>query len=214
MSWLSTNSAAINQWVDTLSKLALITSLIVGGFWTYILFVRKDAPALEFHAGFDTDIRWTDAGEKDLCWGIVRATLKNEGIKPFNVTEIYLRGWYYPIAMSHGNDERANPAPDVGHPAVLNVQRIMSRQPDVTHVFNASNSTLPGGDLLPGLLSHYPPGAEANQETKFVFKRDPKSAVLFKIDVKTGENFHFIPSSFVDDTVCGGRAEPESKPSR
>jgi hypothetical protein len=133
--------------------------------------------------------------------------------EPFNVTEVNLRAWYYPIAMSHGNDGGVHPAPESGRPAVLNVQRIMSEQPTITHVFNASNSTLPGGDILPGLLSHYPPGAEANQEVKFVFKRDPKSAVLFKVDVKTGENFHFIPSSFADDTVCGGRAEPESKQS-
>lgn len=91
----------------------------------------------------------------------------------------------------------------------------MSREPDLTKSFNSENTKVPGGDFLPGLLAHYPPGGEAHQDVSFVFKRDPTSGVILKVDVTTAskKNQQFVSGAFTRDQICGELKEEESKTS-
>ena len=211
--WLSKNRESINSWTDTVSHVATVIALIVGGVWTYMLFVKKDAPALEYRGKLNTDIQWTASHEKDYCWGTLQATVKNEGLSSFDVTDVLIRGWYYTIKTSAAKDENSLPAPGAKRPTMIDDQQIMSREPDFSRSYDSENSKLPGGDILPGLLTHYPPGGEAHQDTSFVFERDPTSGVILKVDVTTGgkHSQQFVSGAFTGDQICGELKEEEPK---
>ena len=76
----------IQACTDTLSHIAQILALLIGGFWTYKVFVRTQVPALEYRGSLTSGLIWDESAEKDLCWAAVTLDLKNEGVSSFEVS--------------------------------------------------------------------------------------------------------------------------------
>lgn len=213
--WLADHAETVNKWANSIGQVAVVTSLIVGGIWTYRLFVKKDVPSLEYRGQLTADIKWYGSREKDLCWANLTTTLKNEGVSTFDVTNILIRGWYYSIKTSPTNNGTDLLAPKVRQPTLVDDRLLMSRDPDLSRAYDKENLKLPDGDTLPGLITHYPPGGESHQDIAFIFKRDPTGGVIFKVDVTTSGNNkqQFVSSSYVSDQICGElKEEPAATP--
>src|SRR6476660_8311872 len=114
--WLGDHKDSINTWTDAASHVAVVASLVIGGLWTYRLFVLKEAPALEVNGQLDTDLRWTESREKGYCWANLHSDLKNKGISPFRVTNVRISGWYNKLKLSSENGGLQ--APIEGYPTI------------------------------------------------------------------------------------------------
>jgi len=91
------------NWSEVLKNFCQIAAVLVAGWWTYHLFVKKEAPGLEARGSASSEIKWqsiSGSSDKEVDFQLL---LQNTGMTSFNVSKIRVRGWEFD--MSSGADK-------------------------------------------------------------------------------------------------------------
>lgn len=149
------------NWSEVLKNYAQIFAIMVAGWWTYHLFMQKDAPGLEARGNVTSDLNWyqtagTDDWEVDF--GIL---LENKGTTSFNISKIRIRGWEFDFGSTADHIQFFDPV------------KIQSQRP-----FFEETYPLRAGAVLP-FPSHYPPGATNANSFVWLLKPDCKKRIYF-----------------------------------
>jgi hypothetical protein len=140
------------QWVwantDSISKWAQIAALIVAGYWTYVKFIKTEAPSLETAARLQfSDLKVYPTG--DSCRLKIRAIMHNDGHTIFWLRRFQIQGWRSEAPRAAG-----------GNPAYFDVNKMLQGE----RVLNAD----PPPDLI--LNQKYTPGSSIDQDFSWDIK--------------------------------------------
>jgi hypothetical protein len=136
ISWIWANTDNITKWIQ-------IVALAVAGYWTYIRFIRVDAPTLEPVSRVEFDGPRFDPHDES-CRVKIGLKVFNEGHSGFAVSRVQIQGW------------QGSPAPQkttVGNAAYFNTEWMREGVP-MLNVNSVPDSLL---------NRNYPPGTHFDQ---------------------------------------------------
>jgi hypothetical protein len=142
------------NWSDVLKNLFQVAAVLVAGWWTYHLFVKKEAPGLEARGSASSKIEWqsiSGSSDKEVDFQLL---LQNTGTTSFNVSKIWVRGWEFDMSS---RPERIR---------FLDVDQIKTQPPFFDKAYELNQ-----GASIP-FPSHYPPGASNYNSFTWVLKPD------------------------------------------
>jgi hypothetical protein len=154
----------LKDWSETAKNLAQIVALAVGGYWTYTVYVHKDAPSLQTHATTGGGFEWSTV-DAESCMGTFYVNLKNDGQTDFNVDRVRLRLW-----------EFENPKA-LGAIAFVDLNSIQSGRPLFERVYKEGI-----------FVRHFPPNYGRNDSYSWIFKRKQDSNVIVSMEFFTNAN--------------------------
>ena len=142
------------SWSEVLKNYCQIVAVLVGGWWTYHLFVKKEAPWLEARGSASSEIKWQSISGSDDKQVDFQLILRNTGTTSFNISKIRVRGWEFDMA---GLTEKIR---------FFDVDKIKTQEPffDKTYKLDPSSS-------IP-FPSHYPPEASGYNSFTWILKPD------------------------------------------
>jgi hypothetical protein len=131
----------MKDWSETIKNYCQVLAVLIAGWWTYHLFVQKEAPALEARGNATSELNWfptAGADDWEVDFGV---TLENKGTTSFNISKIRIRAWEFDYGSAKD------------HIAFFDPDQIQSKPPSFEKTY-----PLQKGSVLP-FPSHYPPGA-------------------------------------------------------
>jgi hypothetical protein len=146
------NLETTRRWSDVLKNYCQIVAIFVGAWWTYNLFVKKDAPGLEARGTVISDLKWFPTAIPETAEVVFAVVLENKGTTSFDISKIRIRGWEF----------------DFGNPA----ERIVFFDPaEMLHkTFHDRAYKLTPKSSLP-FPAHYPPGAVMTNSFAWLIKQ-------------------------------------------
>lgn len=73
-----------------------ILAILVAGYWTYLKFIRTEAPLFETNASIDRDLSPAE-DRGGSCLRFFNVTLENTGKSAFTVERVVTRVWKFPL---------------------------------------------------------------------------------------------------------------------
>jgi len=156
------------NWSEVLKNYCQVAAVLVAGWWTYHLFVKKEAPGLEARGSASSEIKWQSISGSDDKEVDLQLVLQNTGMTSFNVSKIRVRGWEFDMAR---REEKIT---------FFDVDTIKTEPPffDKTYELDPSSS-------IP-FPSHYPPGGSNYNSFSWVLKPDCTKRLYFVAEVYQG----------------------------
>jgi hypothetical protein len=152
-------------WSELIKNYVQIAAIVIGGIWTYRLFIQKDAPGLEARGTTDSYIQVLPTGANDGTREIVFSVrVENKGTSSFDISKIRVRGWEFEFGKASSHLEYFDP------------KKWQSEKPffDETYELTAESG--------PPFPSHYPPGAILTNSFTWLAKPDCGKRVFFQAE--------------------------------
>lgn len=201
--WAFSNEK-VNKSVDSINKIVQTLAIVIAGIWAYKSFFESVKPGLEFRGKVTTDLDWSLMTDETVCKAQFGATITNDGIRPFDVSDVNVRAWFYrigdrPPAASDENEKIAViAAPTINTPTLVEENAVENFTP----FFNFETSD----EQESVLIGHFPPQGGAHKTWSWFFKKEPERGVIFRVDFRTKDNT--AGYAWSTDEICG---EPEKK---
>jgi hypothetical protein len=183
---LGVNPERTRQWSEVIKNYLQIAAIVVGAWWTYNLFVKKDAPGLEARGNVISDLTWSPPASPDYSEVVFAVLLENKGTTSFDISKIRLRAWEF----------------DFGNPTKRFVFFDSAKM--LTETFFDEEYKLTPQSSLP-FPSHYPPGAAMNNSFAWLIKKPDCSKRLYFVAEFFQKGTEDTPTWF---TYSWGRACP------
>src|SRR5438128_6114500 len=93
------NMDSTKNWSEVLKNYCQIAAVLVAGWWTFHLFVKKEAPGLEARGSASSQIKWqsiSGSNDKEVDFEVL---LQNTGATSFNLSKIRVRAWEFDIPL-------------------------------------------------------------------------------------------------------------------
>src|SRR2546423_1579546 len=136
------NDEKTRHWSEVIKNYCQIGAIILGGWWTYRLFIKKEAPGLEARGTTISGIQWIRTSAKDETRELVfSVTLENKGSSSFDISKIRVRGWEFEFGRATNHLEFFDP------------EKMQSEKTFFERTYNLTSNS---GPPFP---SPYPPGA-------------------------------------------------------
>ncbi|HEX5603357.1 MAG TPA: hypothetical protein VFX63_12440 [Pyrinomonadaceae bacterium] len=128
------------DWSEVIKNFAQIVAIVIAGFWTYHLFMQKDAPGLEVRGAAYSDLTWSRLRDSDSYLVDYHPSISNEGNSSFDISKINVKAWQFDPETQ---PERLN---------YVDPETIRSEKPffEKTYQLSETSSSV--------FASHYPPG--------------------------------------------------------
>jgi hypothetical protein len=157
------NLEKTRHWSELVKNYFHVIAIIVGAWWTYILFIQKDAPLLEARGNATSEILWflttsPNENEREVVFLVI---LANTGSSSFDISKIRVRGWEFDFG-NHAD-----------RLAFFDPEEMQEQEP-----FFKKTYDLTSGSGLP-FPSHYPPGASMKNSFVWLIKPDCKKRIYF-----------------------------------
>lgn len=157
------NRESMKDWSEALKNCVEIIAIIIAAWWTYHLFIQKDAPGLEARGSATGQISWYQPksglpGEVEVEIGVA---LENKGTTSFDISRIHVRAWEFDIGPHEGGFIYFDP------------EKIQQNAPFFDHTYS-----LNAASALP-FPAHYPPGYSFNNSFTWLMKPDCKKWIYF-----------------------------------
>src|SRR2546430_3410371 len=151
------------HWSDVVRDYFPIAAILLGGLWTYIIFIQKDFPLLEARGNATSDIFWfrTTSPNEDDREVVFNVVLENRGSSSFDISKIRVRGWEFDFGT------------DAGHLAYFDPIKMQEKK-----TFHDETYNLTSGSGLP-FPSHYPPGASMTNSFVWLIKPKCEKRIYF-----------------------------------
>jgi hypothetical protein len=159
------------SWSEIFKNYCQVAAIIIAGWWTYHLFIQKDAPGLEARGNVTSEISWYQTAGSDDWEVNFSVSLENKGTTSFNISKIRVRGWEF----DYGSAKK--------HLDFIDPNKIQSGA-----TFSDTTYTSKAKSGLP-FPSHFPPGAAAGNSFVWLLKDpDCKKRIYFLAEFyKDGE---------------------------
>jgi Domain of unknown function (DUF5069) len=89
----------IKDWSEIIKSFCQVVAIVVAGWWTYHLFLKKEAPGLEARGSASSKIEWTSVSGSSEYEVDFQVNLENTGTTSFNISTIRVRGWEFDVAQ-------------------------------------------------------------------------------------------------------------------
>jgi hypothetical protein len=140
------------QWSEVIKNYCQIGAILLGGWWTYSLFVKKDAPLLEARGNCISELKWFPTASPENLEVVFAVVLENKGSTSFDISKIRVRGWEFDFGSSTERLTFFDPA------KMQEKDRFLNETYELT-----PSSSLP-------FPSHYPPGATMTNSFVWLIK--------------------------------------------
>jgi hypothetical protein len=190
-------------WVDTLSKIAQIVAVVVGGIWAWSIFQRTTAPGLESKLSVQSRLTWNDTSDRNVCEAVLHVSAKNDGQRAFDIDsgnpQVALEARTADLGTLPRPGRTGNPVPIE---SALRGKWVQLRV-DEPIVFKRD------------LAGHYPPGFLNESEATFLFARLPHRRIEFYLSLSGQESKSLLPFApqekvenyaWASDQLCGQTA--------
>jgi hypothetical protein len=158
---------SIKVWSEIVKNIAEILAILIAGLWTYNLFLREDAPALELRATIDNNLTWTKLADNNSCEAVMRVHFENTGTSTFDITKVYVTGWKFRLEKS-----------DQTFAEYFDLEKIKrSGELFFEKTYDVANSS--EESLLQPFVQHYSPGDMYTHNFRWVITSQQDSQVLF-----------------------------------
>ncbi len=144
--------------------------------WTWSIWTRTTAPGLESKLNATSSTQWFALSDKTLCQGEVTVTIKNDGQRSFEVSDVALRGYTIDVKLL--------PKPANDKPSPIDFDYIQNHGTPV--------SLLPE-PLKTDLSGHYAPGVETHSTAEILFAKSVDTFFLFQADISARESRGLLP---------------------
>jgi len=160
------NPQSAKDWSEPVKNYVQVAAIIVAGWWTYNLFVQKDAPGLEARGNATSRTYWNAASDSpDSDWELeFNVLLENKGTTSFDISKVHVRGWEFDPPNREGDLTFFDPEAVQRGPTFFD------------HVYD-----IKPGQVLP-FPSHYPPGASYENAFVWLVKPDCNKRVYFEAE--------------------------------
>jgi hypothetical protein len=187
---LGKHSESIRTWTDSLSHIAQVVALLVGGIWTYRVFVLSEAPSLEARGDISVNLDWQAlTSPSDSCLGRFRVVFNNQGKRALDLRQVRVEGW-----LTDGLPSKPAPREISTETLVARGQKFFDRG-------------YPGSVLI----GHYPPGIGRHDMFFWQFQnKAPDKTALFRVTLSTCPKQEQA-AAYAWDFICNpknGGAEP------
>jgi hypothetical protein len=191
-----TTNDGLNKAVDTLTKAAQVIALLVAGWWTYRVFRLSIFPTLEIRDSGDANINWSKSSDPSDCEGSLDISLSNDGVSPFDVSEMTVTGWLYTSDKKlAGPKDISVPKPTVSSPVSVEIDQIRGNEHFYQQTFDSTSTST--------LVAHYPPGNKSHDSLIWHFRKAKGQGVLYLVEYKiTNSDSNTVAKAWVTDDVC------------
>ena len=194
-------------WSEIGKNLFQVLAILVGGIWTYNMFIRQEAPSLEPKATAVGSFDWNEVENSDACEATFRVSLTNAGTTPFDVTEVRVRGWKF---------RRDNGGEFASFLDVLEIQDTAEQFFDKTY----TDGNEVGDNITPPFyIEHYPPEHNYTNTFSWIINPDPDYWILIDVQFtakSNGETYEWRSYNW-NQVVCLNQnmcAQPSINPDR
>jgi hypothetical protein len=160
----------LQPWLETAKTIVGILAILVGGYWTYLKFIRTEAPLFEKNARVEWSITQpVDQGED--CMQSFNVRFINTGKSVFTINKVLTRAWKFYFQRS---DAEFATLMDLDKIQTVGQLVLQKEFPDPA--FAETMRWYP-------LVGKYRSGEEYSHEFSFLFKKEDKAWILLKTEI-------------------------------
>jgi hypothetical protein len=173
---------------EALWKITQIAAVLVGGYWTWLVFIRTEAPLLEVNSRVDRSLS-APVPHADGCLRTLWMNLVNTGKSAFTVEKAVTRGWKF----SMHREDRA-------FAELMDLERIEAQDPLFTKEF--PDPATQGRARWYPFLQRYRAGESYSHDFVFLLKKEAGAWIFLKTEFfLKGEAMPRVGGVF--EPVCG-----------
>jgi hypothetical protein len=165
--WCRVHANTFKSALDSTKAVVEIGAILIGGWWAYNLFVKKDAPSLEKRARTESSLTWSPTPDAHACRADFHVELQNIGTTGFDVTLVRVRAWQFP-------SDRLPPDEKL---RLIDVNDVFETEP----IFDRNFDEPPTVYKWVPFVQHYPPGTKWDQSLEFLVPKSPLTRTLFLV---------------------------------